>query len=175
MKLFLEFQQPQRTTSYMYSYLLVRGLYLSFVSEADEFHTSITLKLVPVSTKIHVSECKFTKFFMRTYPGPFPEKSCLDTLNIVGGKINFFKKVNETKKVKNHWSKRYAVSILQQLPTAEERMVIFTLSNLPGLHAQTHWKIISALINTKKAWKKLKAFHYFMLFIRIEFQTKLTR
>jgi len=49
----------------------------------------------------------------------------------------------------------YALSIQQLLP-AEERMVIFTLPILPGLHTQTTWKIISALINTKKAWKKLK-------------------
>jgi len=55
-------------------------------------------------------------------------------------------------------------------------MVIFTLRNLTGLHAQTAWIIISALINSKKsiAWKKLNEFHYFMLFIRIAFQIKLT-
>jgi len=41
-------------------------------------------------------------------------------------------------------------------------MVIFIIPILPGLHAQTTWIIISALINTKKAWKKtLNAFHYF--------------
>jgi len=28
-------------------------------------------------------------FSSRTCLGPFPEKSCLDTLNIVGGKSNF--------------------------------------------------------------------------------------
>jgi len=50
-------------------------------------------------------------------------------------------------------------------------MVIFTVQNLPGLHAHTTWITISALINSKKpiAWKKLSAFHYFMLFIRIAF------
>jgi len=38
----------------------------------------------------------------------------------------------------------------QQLPPAEEKMVIFTLWSLPGLHAHTAWTIISALINSKK-------------------------
>ena len=57
------------------------------------------------------------------------------------------------------------------LPPAEERMVIFTLSSLPGLHAQTACIIISSLTNTIKptGWKKVSAFHYFMLFIRIAF------
>jgi len=70
----------------------------------------------------------------------------------------------------------YALSI-QQLPPAEEGMVIFTLRSLPGLQAHTTWIIISTLINSKKpiAWKKLNAFHYFILFIRIAFQTKLTQ
>jgi len=56
-------------------------------------------------------------------------------------------------------------------------MVIFTLRSLPGLHAHIAWTIISALINSKKsiAWKKPNAFHYFMLFISIAFQIKLTR
>jgi len=56
-------------------------------------------------------------------------------------------------------------------------MVIFTLWSLPGLHAHIAWIIISTLINSKKpiVWKKLNAFHYFMLFIRIAFQIKLTQ
>jgi len=56
-------------------------------------------------------------------------------------------------------------------------MVIFTLRSLPGLHAHTAWIIIKALINSKQAiaWKKLNAFHYFMVFIRIAFQIRLTR
>ena len=51
---------------------------------------------------------------------------------------------------------------IQQLPPVKERMVIFTLPILTGLHDQTAWIIISALINSKKpiAWKKLNAFHY---------------
>jgi len=43
----------------------------------------------------------------------------------------------------------YAVST-QQLPLAEERMVIYTLLSLPGLHAQIASIIILALINTRK-------------------------
>jgi len=43
--------------------------------------------LVPVSRKIHVSECNV--FHGERAPNTFPEKSCLDTTNIVGGKINF--------------------------------------------------------------------------------------
>ena len=53
-------------------------------------------------------------------------------------------------------------------------MVIFTLLTLPGLHAKTAWIIVSALINSKKpiVWKKVNAFHYSRLFIRIAFQIK---
>jgi len=47
MKLFLEFQQPQETTSYKYSCLLVTPIYQSFISETAKLGTSITLKLVP--------------------------------------------------------------------------------------------------------------------------------
>ena len=51
---------------------------------------------------------------------------------------------------------------IQQLPPVEERLVIFTIPSLTGLHDQTAWIIISALINPEKpvAWKKLNAFHY---------------
>jgi len=66
---------------------------------------------------------------------------------------------------------------IQPLPLAEERMVIFTLPSLPELHAQTTWIIISALNSSEKliAWKKLNAFHYSRLFIRIALQIRLTR
>jgi len=60
------------------------------------------------------------------------------------------------------WYVCYAQSI-QQLPPAEENMVIFTLWSLPGLHAHSAWIIISALINSKKsiAWKKTQRISLF--------------
>ena len=66
MKLFLEFQQPQPSTSYHFLKAVMLGCestLLSFISETDKFGTSITLKMVPVSTKMYVSECKFTTSF----------------------------------------------------------------------------------------------------------------
>jgi len=56
-------------------------------------------------------------------------------------------------------------------------MIIFALPSLPDLHAQTAWIIISAVINSEKpiTRKKLNAFHYSRLFIRIALQIKLIR
>ena len=42
MKLFLEFQQPQRNTFSKYSSLFVRSFCWRFISETDKFRTSIT-------------------------------------------------------------------------------------------------------------------------------------
>jgi len=47
------------------------------MSGTDKFHTSITLKLVPVSTKFRVSVCTFATFFQENLPWTFPEKSYL--------------------------------------------------------------------------------------------------
>jgi len=95
--LFLEFQQPQRITSKVFklackSILLVSSQWLT---------TFVTLKLVPVSTKIHVSDCLCVSWrFSGICPGPVLQKSCLDTLNTVGGKIGKW-----DKKVKDHCPK----------------------------------------------------------------------
>jgi len=63
--------------------------YYRFISEIGKFRTSSTLKLVPVSTKFHVSVLKLTTFFQENLARTLSKESCLDALNIVGGKINF--------------------------------------------------------------------------------------
>jgi len=53
--------------------------------------TSITLKLVPVSTKIHISQCEFATFFQENLPMTLFRKIMpWHTTNTVGGKFNFF-------------------------------------------------------------------------------------
>jgi len=78
--------------------------YYRFISEIGKFRTSSTLKLVPVSTKFHVSVLKLTTFFQENLARTLSKESCLDALNIVGGKINFsiLLKGKWKKKVKNH-------------------------------------------------------------------------
>jgi len=43
--------------------LACKSILLKFISVTDEFRTSITLKLVPVSTNIYILEWMFTTFF----------------------------------------------------------------------------------------------------------------
>jgi len=51
----------------------------------DTFRTSITLKLIPVSTQIHTIECKLTTFFFRrTYLDPFQINHTLTHQRLLG-------------------------------------------------------------------------------------------
>ena len=107
--------------------------------------------------------------FLTPGPDPGPKKnveSCRSRLRHSGSMVT-----------SDFWTSFANDLSIQQFPPAKERMAIFTLPSLPGLHDQTAWIIILALINAKRpiAWKKRNAFHYFILFIRIAFQTKLIR
>jgi len=69
-----EFQQPQPTTTYHFLKVFMLTCRKHCIKVSSQRLISFTPKLVPVSPKINVSECKFTTFFQGNLPQTLSRK-----------------------------------------------------------------------------------------------------